>query len=85
MSVGRKRRADSGTQASPSQAPDWFPDPLPALIRARASAVELARRTNTAIVEAKKDGLPFWVCPGHSADDGSGPLCSVCGGERLPR
>jgi hypothetical protein len=40
----------------------WFPDPLPALLRARKRAEELARRTNTKLVEAKGD-KPVWVRP----------------------
>jgi hypothetical protein len=40
----------------------WFPDPMPALLRARKRAEEEARRTNTRLVEAK-DGKPVWVRP----------------------
>lgn len=41
---------------------DWFPDPLPALIRARKRAEDEARRTNTTLVEAKGE-KPIWVRP----------------------
>ena len=41
---------------------EWFPDPLPALIRARKRAEEEARQTNTKLVEAR-DGKPVWVTP----------------------
>ena len=40
----------------------WFPDPMPALLRARKRAEELARQTNTKLVEAKGD-KPVWVRP----------------------
>lgn len=48
------------TPKKPSRS--WFPDPLPALIRARKSAEELARRTRTALIEAK-GGKPVQVRP----------------------
>lgn len=41
---------------------DWFPDALPALIRARKRAEEEAIRTNTRLVEAKGD-KPVWIRP----------------------
>ena len=40
----------------------WFPDPMPALRRARKRAEELARRTRTKLVEAKGKE-PVWVSP----------------------
>jgi hypothetical protein len=40
----------------------WFPDPMPALLRARKRAEELARQTNTKLVEAEGD-KPTWVRP----------------------
>jgi hypothetical protein len=40
----------------------WFPDPLPALIRARKRAEEEARQTNTFLVEAKGE-KPIWIRP----------------------
>jgi len=40
----------------------WFPDPMPALRRARKRAEELARQTRTKLVEA--EGMkPVWVSP----------------------
>lgn len=44
------------------KASSWFPDPLPALIRARKRAEEIARRTRTALVVAK-GGKPVAVRP----------------------
>jgi len=41
---------------------DWFPDALPALIRARKRAEEIARRTRTALV-VSKGGKPITVRP----------------------
>jgi hypothetical protein len=41
---------------------DWFPDALPALIRARKRAEETARRTRTALV-VSKGGKPITVRP----------------------
>ncbi len=40
----------------------WFPDPLPALVRARKRAEEEARQTKTRLVEAKGE-KPVWVRP----------------------
>lgn len=40
----------------------WFPDPLPALVRARKRAEDEARQTKTQLVEAKGD-KPVWVRP----------------------
>ncbi len=40
----------------------WFPDPMPALLRARKRAEDLARQTHTKLVEAKGD-KPVWVSP----------------------
>jgi len=40
----------------------WFPDPMPALRRARKRAEELARQTRTKLVEAKGNE-PVWVSP----------------------
>jgi hypothetical protein len=40
----------------------WFPDPLPALIRARKRAEEEARQTNTLLVEARGE-KPIWIRP----------------------
>lgn len=39
-----------------------FPDPMPALVRARKSAEEIARKTGTAIVIAK-DGKVVRILP----------------------
>jgi hypothetical protein len=47
---------------SPRRSSSWFPDPMPALLRARRCAEEEARQTNTRLVEAK-DGKPVWVRP----------------------
>jgi hypothetical protein len=47
---------------TPQRSTSWFPDPMPALLRARKRAEEEARRTNTRLVEAK-DGKPVWVRP----------------------
>jgi hypothetical protein len=41
---------------------EWFPDPLPAMIRARERAEKEARQTNTRLVEAKGE-KPVWVRP----------------------
>jgi hypothetical protein len=46
----------------PRRSSSWFPDPLPALLRARRRAEEEAWQTNTRLVEAK-DGKPVWVRP----------------------
>jgi hypothetical protein len=40
----------------------WFPEALPALIRARKRAEEVARRTGTKLIVAK-DGKPVAVRP----------------------
>lgn len=50
------------TSRKVAKSSDWFPDPLPALIRARKRAEEEARQTNTKLVEAR-DGKPVWVTP----------------------
>jgi hypothetical protein len=40
----------------------WFPDAMPALIRARKRAEETARRTHTVLIQAK-GGEPVQVRP----------------------
>jgi hypothetical protein len=40
----------------------WFPEALPALIRARKRAEEVARRTGTKLI-VSKDGKPVAVPP----------------------
>ena len=47
---------------TPRRGSSWFPDPMPALLRARKRAEELARQTHTKLVEAKGDE-PVWVRP----------------------
>lgn len=47
---------------TPQRSTSWFPDPMPALLRARKRAEELARQTRTRLVEAK-GGEPVWVRP----------------------
>jgi hypothetical protein len=47
---------------SPKSVDTWFPDPLPALRRARKRAEDEARQTKTHLVEAKGD-KPVWVRP----------------------
>ena len=40
----------------------WFPDPMPALRRARKRAEEVARQTRTQLVEVK-GGQVVWTSP----------------------
>jgi hypothetical protein len=47
---------------SPKSVNEWFPDPLPAMVRARKRAENEARQTKTRLVEAKGD-KPVWVRP----------------------
>jgi hypothetical protein len=47
---------------TPKSVDAWFPDPLPALLRARKRAEEEARQTRTRLVEAKGE-KPVWVRP----------------------
>ena len=82
--VARKKRV-RGQSLVASRAGRWFPDPLPALIRARHTAERIARESGMALADwDSKNGRVGLCCPEHAADDYSGPLCSVCGGERLP-
>ena len=82
--VARTRGAQGQSHAT-SHAGRWFPDPLPALIRARHTAERIARESGMALADwDSKNGRVVLCCPEHAADDYSGPLCSVCGGERLP-
>lgn len=50
----KKKRTEQGST--------WFPEALPALLRARKRAEETARRTRTALVVAK-EGKPVAVRP----------------------
>jgi hypothetical protein len=50
------------SKKTPQRSTSWFPDPMPALRRARKRAEELARQTGTKLVEAK-GGKPVWVDP----------------------
>ena len=61
----------------------WFPDPLPAFVRARRAAEDLARAYRQPLADWR-DGCVVFACPECPDDDYAGPLCSVCGGERPP-
>ncbi len=50
------------SKKSTRRSTSWFPDPMPALRRARKRAEELARQTRTQLVEAKGE-QPVWVSP----------------------
>jgi hypothetical protein len=50
------------SKKTPGRGESWFPDPMPALLRARKRAEELARRTHTKLIESK-DGRPVRVSP----------------------
>jgi hypothetical protein len=49
-----------------SKKTSWFPDALPALIRARKRAEDTARQTRTALIVAK-DGKPVAIRPAPRA------------------